>query len=241
MGTTKVAQEHASTRVTYHGDMGTRAMWPLGTHKHQGHVNSKAAQTPWPHGYQSDTVPGITQALGTRKLRGHRGGTAIRTTGARQGPGLGCLIHPRAGPCPTVPHPHPCPPRPCPHAGRGVGASNRTPGSPRGSGQHGGSVRVCGDTCAGGGDTCAGGGGVRGGAGASPWADGHSLMKRWRWPCQLSPSPWTNGCLTCLWGHKAERVSGPPGWGGGQGGPGTPLLPPSLHSSGGLLPSPRPP
>lgn len=110
MGTTKVAQEHASTRVTYHGDMGTRAMWPLGTHKHQGHVNSKAAQTPWPHGYQSDTVPGITQALGTRKLRGHRGGTAIRATGARQGPGLGCLIHPRAGPCPTVPHPHPCPP-----------------------------------------------------------------------------------------------------------------------------------
>lgn len=48
-----------------------------------------------------------------------------------------------------------------------------------------------------------------GGAEGSPQADGHSLMKRWLWPCQLSPSPWTNGCLTCLWGHKAERVRGP--------------------------------
>lgn len=53
----------------------------------------------------------------------------------------------------------------------------------------------------------------RGGGGGSPRADGHSLMKRWRWPCQLSPRPWTNGCLTCLWGYKAERVSGP--WMGG--------------------------
>lgn len=53
----------------------------------------------------------------------------------------------------------------------------------------------------------------QGGAGGSLRADGHSLIKRWRWPCQLSPRPWTNGCLTCLWGYKAERVSGP--WDGG--------------------------
>lgn len=71
----------------------------------------------------------------------------------------------------------------------------------------------------------------RGGGGGSPRADGHSLMKRWRWPCQLSPRPWTNGCLTCLWGYKAERVSGP--WMGGfllVSPPPPPLLSPNLDA-----------
>lgn len=177
------------------------------------------------HGYQSDAVPRVTQALGTRRLYSHQGGTAIRATEARQAPGLGHLVHLCAGPFPAAACPHPCPPR---HLGTrggcGAGAGSQAPGSPRGIGQRGGSV--CGDTCAGGGDMCAG----RGGAEASPQADGHSLMKRWLWPCQLSPSPWTNGCLTCLWGHKAERVSSPRG-GGPRGArdpaPATLPLPPS--------------
>lgn len=79
-----------------------------------------------------------------------------------------------------------------------------------------------------------------GGAGASPRADGHSLMKRWRWPCQLSPSPWTNGCLTCLWGQKHTESERPPRV-GGHGGLGTPLVPSSIRSSRGVLMSPWPP
>ena len=87
-------------------------------------------------------------------------------------------------------------------------------------------ARVRGHVCGRRGHVCG-----QGGAEASPPADGHSLMKRWLWPCQLSPSPWTNGCLTCLWGHRAERVSGP-----GGGGPGTP---PSAAPSASCHPEPR--
>lgn len=112
---------------------------------------------------------------------------------------------------------------PCPRCPRSWQPSASVPA---GSVQGRGSTRVCGDTCAGSGDTCGGSGGW-GGARTSPRADGHSLMKRWRWPCQLSPRPWTNGCLTCLWGHKAERVSGP--WGRG------------VHGGGALQPVGSPP
>lgn len=172
-------------------------------------------------------------------------GTEVARPSGPPGPGRdqgwGALFTPVLVPAPLCLIPIPVPPVPVPTLGVGWEPATERLDPHGAAGSTGGACACAGTRVRAAGTRALAGGGVRGGAGASPWADGHSLMKRWRWPCQLSPSPWTNGCLTCLWGHKAERVSGPPGWGGGQGGLGTPLLPPSLHSSGGLLPSPRPP
>lgn len=222
MGTTKVAQEHASTRVRYHGDMGTRAMWPLGTHKHQGHVNSKAAQTPWPHGYQSDTVPGITQALGTRKLRGHRGGTAIRATGARQGPGLGCLIHPRAGPCPTVPHPHPCPPLSL--SPRWAWGGSQQPNAWIPTGQRaarGERARVRGHVCGRRGHVRWRGGGAGGGWG-EPVGRWSLTDEEVALALPAVPQPVDKRVPDLSLGTQSREGERPPGVGGGPGGAGDP-------------------
>lgn len=133
-------------------------------------------------------------------------------------------------------------PVPRPHGRGGVGAGWAMGAGSRSSRIPTGQRAARGERARVRGHVCGRRGHVRGqgGAGASPRADGHSLMKRWRWPCQLSPSPWTNGCLTCLWGQKHTESERPPRV-GGHGGLGTPLVPSSIRSSRGVLMSPWPP
>lgn len=105
--------------------------WALGTPKHWGHGSSKVARALWPHRYQSDMVPGVTQALGTQM------GTKVARPSGPPGPGRHwgwvSSLTPGRPCCVLSPCPHP-------HGGCGVGAGSRAPGSPQGSA---GGVRVC--------------------------------------------------------------------------------------------------
>lgn len=153
-------------------------------------------------------------------------GTEVARPSGPPGPGRdqgwGALFTPVLVPAPLCLIPIPVPPCPCPRAGRGVGASNRTPGSPRGSGQHGGSVRVCGDTCAGGGDTCAGGGGGAGGGWGEPVGRWSLTDEEVALALPAVPQPVDKRVPDLSLGTQSREGERPPGVGGGPGGAGDP-------------------